>query len=110
MAISFIFYTVMFGEYGSPDPRPWSKKALSAVMPLLLGLSFAAVVWLGARELPGMTLEAPYQAQGNNQDVEALGKTLAGDHILSLQILGLMLFLVIVGSGVVARPEGGERT
>jgi NADH:ubiquinone oxidoreductase subunit 6 (subunit J) len=102
VAISFIFYSVMFGEYGVADDRPASRRALAAVMPLLLGLGFTFVIWLGTQDL-----SAPEPVSGG-ADLAKLGRVLIGEQFLSLQVLGLMLFLLVVGSGVIARPEKKE--
>jgi NADH:ubiquinone oxidoreductase subunit 6 (subunit J) len=99
VAISFIFYAVMFGEYGFVDPRPLSRKIASALMPLTVGGAFAGVLWVGIRHL-----EPRFPAQGTER-IASLGKALAGSHLLSLEVLALTLLLVVVGSGVVARPE-----
>ncbi len=102
VAISFVFYSVMFGEYGVADPRPLGRRAVSAILPLIIGLAVTGVIWLGLRglsDLPGAV--AP--AQGQN--LGGLGSTLIEENFLSLDILALTLFLVIVGAGVIARPE-----
>src|SRR5262245_19689582 len=51
VAIAFIFYGVMYGELGAPDSRPIGKRLTEAVLPVLIGGSFAGVVWLGMRAL-----------------------------------------------------------
>jgi NADH:ubiquinone oxidoreductase subunit 6 (subunit J) len=33
VAISFLFYAVMFGEYGAKDPRDWKKGRLTLFFP-----------------------------------------------------------------------------
>lgn len=110
VAISFIFYAVMFGEYGMPDLRPKPKRYTSLGVSVLLGAAFAWVIWLGAHQLPGATLIEPILPENTTaQSMLALGKSIAEEHLLSLEILGLTLFLVIVGSGVIARPEGSEQ-
>jgi NADH:ubiquinone oxidoreductase subunit 6 (subunit J) len=42
-------------------------------------------------------------------DLASLGKVIVENHIVSLEVLGLTLFLVLVGGGVVARPEATEK-
>jgi NADH:ubiquinone oxidoreductase subunit 6 (subunit J) len=42
-------------------------------------------------------------AAGN--DLASLGKVMVENHIISLEVLALTLFLILVGGGVVARPE-----
>ncbi len=120
IAIAFIFYAVMFGEYStreneSAPAESFSRRALQVAMPALLGVAFTATIWLGAAHLPNTQVvefgPVP-QMDGadiiNNQNVAVLGQSLAENHLLSLEILGLTLFLVVVGGGVVARPERAE--
>ena len=45
------------------------------------------------------------RASDSIKGVADLGKSLVQDHLLSLEILALTLFVVVIGSGVVARPE-----
>lgn len=105
VSISFVFYAVMFGEYGVPDRRTISEKAVSCLSSLGLGAAFAGVIVLGGRDLPGMMGAELLVRPVANPGVMTLGRALADDYFLSLEILALTLFLVIVGSGVVARPE-----
>lgn len=101
-AISFIFFAVTFGEYSGKSGEADRKRVLFTLLGGAIGLSFAAVIFLGVGRLPGSAFALP--AQGN--DLGALGRALAQDHLLSLEVLALTLFLILVGGGVVARPEG----
>lgn len=103
MTVSFIFYAVMFGEYGKGDDRPLAKRALSAALPILLGGAFAGVVFVGASRIPG-ALEWGVPAPAINTDLAAVGQSLVTDHLLSLELMALALFLILIGAGVVARP------
>ena len=112
VVISFIFYSVMFGEYGMTDRRVTSKKILAAVMPCLAGVAFAGMIWLGGRHLTGLNSIEPIQIPNvakvepaSGEYVTILGKTLAEGHLLSLEVLALTLFLTVIGSGVIGRPE-----
>lgn len=111
VAISFLFYSVTFGEYGVQDKRPMSKKVTSAIVPSLLGLAFAAVIWLGTYKLPDrllagtVTQDAP-AVQASN--IAAMGRSVIREHLLSIEIMGVMLLLVVVGAGVIARPEAPD--
>ncbi|MBY0469896.1 NADH-quinone oxidoreductase subunit J [bacterium] len=140
IAIAFIFYAVMFGEFSTPEdaalgvsvtPEPEKKKEwFRPVMPLIVGSAFAGMIWLGATHLPsmaqhGILFSDPHeiiettktygpQTQETEKKsevamgVQGLGRSLAEDHLLAVEILALLLFLVIVGSGVVARLEKPE--
>ena len=117
VAMGFLFYAVMFGEYGLGDSRPPLKRAAAAFFPTLLGAGFVAVLWYGASELKGFTDIQPEAFRTSGMTAQNLGETnltllgrvLADEHLLSLEILALTLFLVVLGSGVVARPEEKQK-
>lgn len=114
VAISLIFFSVMFGEYGQSGPgvaRNWKdlpdferKRLLISFGGIAAGLAFSWLVWRGAGPLPPESLSVP--VSGN--DLQSLGRSLTEDHLLSLEVLALTLFLVLIGGGVIARPESGE--
>ena len=114
MAISFVFYAVTFGEYGTVEAQPLKQRLISAVAPVVLGFGFIATVALGAKEFPGMIdgniRETPSLEMGprQGQDMLAVGQALTTEHLLSLELIALTLLLVIVGSGVIARPDAKE--
>jgi NADH:ubiquinone oxidoreductase subunit 6 (subunit J) len=110
VAISLIFFAVMFGEYEQDEKQTISlssirkfdrRNVVLMVIAILFGAAFSAIIYLGAGELSGNAIPAP--SQGN--DLTSLGKILVENHMLSLEVLALTLFLVLVGGGVVARPE-----
>ena len=102
VAISFIFFSVMFGEYGQREIQiAFDRRLVKTGMAVLLGLGFAWVIWFGARHLPS----DQYSQSMEGSDMAALGKTLTNQHLLSLEVLALTLFLVLIGGGVIARPE-----
>ncbi len=112
VAIALFFFAVMFGEYESedkqPDSLPFYKKLdrrtlVSAIIATVIGAAFAVIIYLGANDFPSNLGEG--SAQGG--DLASLGKVMVENHILSLEVLALTLFLVLVGGGVVARPESG---
>ena len=107
VTISLIFFSVMFGEYQvqpSSSARTFSARdILRTALSLLLGAGFAGVIWLGVQGLPQETL-----IQAGGSDLGALGKALTQDNLLSLEVLALILFLVLVGGGVIARLERNE--
>ena len=103
VAISFVFFSFMFGEYG-PDnsPQPVEGRHLLKIgLIALLGAGFAWVISFGAAHLPHVDLKTVLEGA----DVAAIGANLTNRHILSLEVLALTFFLVLVGSGVIARPD-----
>lgn len=109
VAVSFIFYAVLFGEYGqggkgaeTAADAPAFKTYSSAV---LLGAGFCAVIGLAGSEI-----SVPHDALGSKAgDLAVIGAAVSEDYLLALEIFALTLFLVIVGAGVVARPDVGEK-
>jgi NADH:ubiquinone oxidoreductase subunit 6 (subunit J) len=104
VTISFIFFAVLFGEYNSVEESGGKNGILLSLFSIVLGLGFAAIIWVGARELP----ENPSMFSASETNLATLGRTLTQDHLLSLEVLALTLFLVLVGGGVIARFEGGD--
>jgi NADH:ubiquinone oxidoreductase subunit 6 (subunit J) len=104
VAISFIFFSAMFGEYGPGEPLKLDRHLVKTALGVLVGGAFAWVIWFGAAPLP----DGPLGQVVEGTDVAALGKELTGQHLLSLEVLALTLFLVLVGGGVLARPTGSE--
>ncbi len=111
VAIALFFFAVMFGEYESEkrEHAPFyktlnRKMVVSAIIATVIGLAFAAIIHLGASDFS--IAQTPAPASGN--DLASLGKVIVENHILSLEVLALTLFLILVGGGVVARPESTE--
>ena len=106
VTISFVFFAVMFGEFNHPRSQSSPKKGRFLVfLSILLGAAFAGVIGLGSRELPVSKL-----AQENfSGDLSNVGRALTQENLLSLEVLALILFLVLVGGGVIARSEGGPQ-
>jgi NADH:ubiquinone oxidoreductase subunit 6 (subunit J) len=117
IALAFVFYAVMFGEYGkesSTEPR--GRSLLRLVLPIFAGIALAAVVMFGAKELahvsdPAQVVQGPLAipAKGSGQDLVAMGRALAHDNLVSIEILALLLFLTVIGAGVITRPEEKNR-
>ncbi|MEO5969544.1 MAG: NADH-quinone oxidoreductase subunit J [Bdellovibrionia bacterium] len=101
VTISFVFFSVMFGEYNPPKPAAKGENILMVVLSLLLGAAFAAVIWLGSGGLP----ESALVPAGAVTDLALVGRKLTQENLLSLEVLALTLFLVLVGGGVIARSE-----
>lgn len=119
-AISFIFFAAMFGEYDratseervSSSGGPWMARLQSISraqivafgLSAVIGIAFVLVVWQGSADLPEGTLAIP----DKNNDLIALGRVLIDHHLLSLEVLATTLFLVLVGGGIIARPEASS--
>lgn len=101
VAISFVFFSVMFGEYGKGEKVQLDRKLIKTGLAIVLGVAFVWLVWFGAGQFPDALLTQPMEGT----DLAAIGKTLTGQHLLSLEVLALTLFLVLVGGGVIARPD-----
>lgn len=105
VTVSFVFFAVMFGEF-NPSALPQKRKINWLMfLSLCLGLAFIGVIWLGIRGFPA-------QSQSSSlglSDLTSMGKILTQEYFLSLEILGLILFFVLVGGGVISRFEGDEQ-
>jgi NADH:ubiquinone oxidoreductase subunit 6 (subunit J) len=100
----FLFHAVMFGEYANPQPMSWTERITRAAAPLLAGMAFTSIIYLGfssRREGTPDLLAGDFPLQG----LEKVGKELVEKHLLSVEVLSLTLFLVVVGVGVIARAE-----
>ena len=116
VAISFVFFAVMFGEYSStgirensssvPDRNLSRRGGLISISAVVLGSLFPVLIWLGSGHLPESMLVLPTV----DNDLASLGRKLAQEDFIALEVLALTLFLVLVGGGVIARPEGAWRS
>ncbi len=101
VAVSFLFFASMFGEYHQPVDVSLAKKTVDLALPVAIGAIFSYVIWLGVRGVP----TEPVTTLSDGTDLVAVGRSMLQHHLLSLEVLALMLFLVLVGTGVIARPE-----
>ena len=115
VGISLLFFSSMFGELGSKEITEISdssarKERFDLVQAAMVGIAFAAV--LGAALLrfrpdaDWMSHLASDSGPFTGQDLQALGGLLTEKHLISLEVLGVTLLLILVGGGVLARPEG----
>jgi NADH:ubiquinone oxidoreductase subunit 6 (subunit J) len=101
-AISFFFFSVIFGQYRSTEQgRQWPRM----VGAITTGAAVAGVLgWSSARMSHGFAADAVTQLVPES-DLVSLGKLLTGSHFLALEILAVLLFMVLIGAGVIARPD-----
>jgi NADH:ubiquinone oxidoreductase subunit 6 (subunit J) len=104
ITLALLTYSVTYGEFGVQDARKKSQRAIDALFPVLLGGTLTGVIWLGTRHLP----IAGVVEVGPPEGIAKVGRALLDGHILSLELLAVLLLLVIVGSGVLSRPDRGE--
>ena len=104
VAVSFVFFSMMFGEF-SEQPGEYKnlKKTAKNLVFILLGGGFAAVVYVGIQT--GLKESGPTIPLTG--DLSSMGKIIPDYHFLSFEVLALLLFLVLVGGGVIARPDSG---
>ncbi len=108
VTISLIFFSVMFGEYQAEGAAKSSfrfspAQIVQTLLSVALGVGFVGVIWVGVRGMPAENLD-----QNSGSDLGALGRALTQHNLLSLEVLALILFLVLVGGGVIARLERNE--
>ena len=68
---------------------------------ILIGAGFVGMIAFGTYHL-GLTVD---MNAVHGADLQGLGKALTGPHVLSLEIVGLTLLFVLIGGGIIARPE-----
>lgn len=111
VAITFVFYSITFGEYGVRDTRKLGARLVTAILPVILGAGFALVLWAGMSPLEGVPQGFDLSAGVSGQilSTQELGRSFVHDHFLAVELLALLLFVVIVGAGVIARPDEQEK-
>ena len=108
VTIAIVFFSVMFGEYRGNEKahvlkrKEWLYMGLSA----LSGAGFVAIIYFAGTELDSSLLTLPE----TGGDLGSVGRVLSEKHMVSLEMVGLALFLVLIGASLVARPEGGDST
>lgn len=101
VALSFVFFAVMFGEYARPKGTPALRGGLFMLAGALLTIAIPCALWLGGSAVSEEMLTPP--TAGN--DLASLGASLVREHFIALEILALTLFITLVGGGVIARPD-----
>jgi NADH:ubiquinone oxidoreductase subunit 6 (subunit J) len=109
VAMSFLFFSVTFGETDAAENVPLRERLLPIASGALIGIAFVAVVSLGYykgefREVAPSASAGEGPADGAGADLLAIGRSLTRDHLLSLELLAATLFVVLVGGHVIARP------
>ncbi len=107
-ALAFMFYAVMFGEKEHEDKRPVKQRVLVSILPILIGVGFTLLVWSGTQSQISNSAEMIISEPPQNASV--LGISISENHFLSLEVLAIMLFLAIVGTGVMARSDEGDQS
>lgn len=105
-AIAFVFHGVLFGEFGGRKSDAARKGPLGYLLPILAGVGFVALMAAGGLSRLTDTQKPFSSPEGSFQET---GKAIADEAFLSAEILGVTLFLIIVGAGVIARAEGKEK-
>lgn len=104
VAISFVFFAVMFGDFESSKEKKESRNYLLTFCSVALGLVFSGLVWLATDK--NFTDDASKVT--TVIDVKTIGKTLVSTHFLSLEILTMTLFLVLIGCGAITKIEKSD--
>ncbi|MGK5089846.1 NADH-quinone oxidoreductase subunit J [Bdellovibrionota bacterium FG-2] len=113
VAVAFVFFLVMFGEFeqrmeGVPREPKRVQNKIERALPLGLGAVFCVIFVMALEQIKGSAEKIDEILKGgvvSGVDLSVFGKVFMREHFLSLQVLALMLLLVIVGGGVIARPE-----
>jgi NADH:ubiquinone oxidoreductase subunit 6 (subunit J) len=117
VGISLLFFSSMFGELGSKEISEIKsrKENFDLLQAAMVGLAFIGILGVSllrfkpdAEWLSHLTAGAT-SGPSNGQDLQALGQLLTERHFISLEVFGVTLLLVLVGGGVLARPEGVKK-
>jgi NADH:ubiquinone oxidoreductase subunit 6 (subunit J) len=114
VGISLLFFSSMFGELGSKELSEIRSRRdnFDLLQASMVGFAFIAILGVALlRFRPDAEWLSHLAASGasgpqSGQDLQALGQLLTEKHFISLEVLGITLLLVLVGGGVLARPEG----
>lgn len=108
LALAFVYFSVMFGEFSNKtknnfDEQVYSRRKffLKFGLSLLVALGFLWLTWLASKKIPMNHLIIPKQGH----DLKALGQVIIADHLQSLEVLILTMFLVLIGSGAIVRKS-----
>ncbi len=100
IALGFVFFAVLFGEYRSSPSRSLGKRWGIPLISLVLGIGFSALSWFSASFSP---LNEDRSAVGPETNAAEFSMSLVNQHGVSLTLLALMLFVTLIGAGIVAR-------
>jgi NADH:ubiquinone oxidoreductase subunit 6 (subunit J) len=114
VGISLLFFSSMFGELGSKEPKEVRsrKDNFDLLQAAMVGIAFVAILGVSLLRFQPDAEWASHLVAGTTsgpsagQDLQALGQLLTERHFISLEVLGVTLLLVLIGGGVLARPEG----
>lgn len=101
IVLSFVFFALMFGEFEAP------KAPAKGGVPWILAVPVAAS-WLTLIGVAASGLGSDLAAESTAQPLVEMGRQLLSEHWVAIEVLGILLFLSIVGAGVVARPDQAD--
>ena len=108
-AICFLFYAPMLPEdllSKAESKIRWEWLLVSSgVIAILIGIVFFAAQAGGAGGQNGKTM---FQIRFFEQSLASLGKELATDQFITLELLGFSLLITLVGASLLSRPEKEE--
>jgi len=107
-SLVIVFYSSLLGENREQHKPRLSETLKQMSVPIIVGLIFAVFLYFGMRD--GGALSLAEGVNPSEQGLFELGKTLVEEQFLSVQVLGLMILLMVIGTGVIIRPEPKERT
>ena len=104
--VSLYFFSMIFGEKIENDEQPKYQKIFHRVCVFLGATLYSVVLGLGFQPL--LQQQLPNHIAFAVVDMNALGGKLTHEYILSFQIIALTFFIILIGGGVLARPEKVE--
>jgi len=114
-AIGFGLFSVLFGDFPSQKNLGGSfRNKILIGLAGFLGVAFCAGVLYATQSLG---LDIPWRGEAgqfglvsafNQGSLEDLGKKITETHFLSVELLGILLSIALLGAGLIARPEPRE--
>jgi NADH:ubiquinone oxidoreductase subunit 6 (subunit J) len=98
LSLAFSVYSYLFVD--EPKETSWKVIMRDQVIPGALVLLLSVIVTLGAH-----TAILAFSDFQRMEGVAAFGRRLIQEHLFAILLMGVILFLCIVGVGVLGRPE-----
>lgn len=99
--LSLVFFSLLFGEFTASERERTDRAGVPWFLALPTVLGFGAWMFLAS---PQADLPDALAAQSTSQLAE-MGKRLIEEHWLASEVVGALLFISVVGAGIIARPD-----
>jgi NADH:ubiquinone oxidoreductase subunit 6 (subunit J) len=98
MSLAFSVYSYLF--VGETKERSWRRVVRDQVIPAILIMTLSLIISITSNSI--IVAFGDFQRM---EDVATFGRRLIQQHLFAILLMGVILFLCIVGAGVLGRPE-----